>query len=172
MLASLQRGRLTVTLCGLGLLALGLAIMVNPIGALAEGVALVGWILVIIGALTLLAAAIQGGIPPRDGWVDVAAGALDLALGIVLVAGASSLTEAVWPLLGAYVLVVGAHTVADAPGVGVRVAGVVCAALGAAVVAVSLASSVLGMLLACLVLIVAGIIELVCSFRYARGGHR
>lgn len=172
MRVTLQRSRLTVSLCGLGLLALGLSIMLNPIGALAEGVALVGWILVIIGALTLLAAAIQGGIPPRGGWVDVVAGALDLALGIVFVAGAPSLTELVWPLLGVYVLVVGVHTVVDAPGVGVRVAGVVCAALGAAVVALSLANSVIGMLLACLVLIVVGVIELVCSFRYARVARR
>lgn len=169
MRASLQRSRLTVVLCGLGLLALGLSVMVNPIGALEEGVALVGWILVIIGALTLLAAAIQGGMPPRRGWTDIVVGGVDLVLGVVLVTASASLVDAVWSILGIYVLLAGVHTVADAPGAGVRVAGVVCAALGASVVAFSLANPVLGMLVACLAFVVAGVIELVCGLRYARG---
>lgn len=172
MRASLQRGRLTVTLGGLGLLALGLSVMLNPIGALAEGVALVGWILVIIGALTLLAAAIQGRIPPRGRWVDVAVGVIELVPGIVLAAAASALTETVWCILGAYVLVAGVHTAIDAPGPGVRVAGVVMGVLGAVVMGASLLNPVLGMLAACLVLAVAGVVELVCSLRYVRGARQ
>lgn len=165
MRASLQRSRLTVVLGGLGMLALGLSVMVNPIGALAEGVALVGWILVIVGALTLLAAALQGGVPPRRGWADIVVGGLDLVLGIVLVAASASLVGSVWLVLGAYVLLTGVHTVLDAPRLGSRIAGGVVAALGAVVIVASCGSSVLGMLACCLVLVVAGVIELVCGLR-------
>lgn len=160
----LGRGRLTLTLSGLGFLALGLAVLLNPIGALEDGVSMVGWILVIVGALTVLASVLQGGLPPRGReWVDIVVAALEVVPGIVMVAAPGLLVDAIWTILGLYVVVAGVHVIAEAATVGPRIAGGFVCALGVATIAAAAAGPVFGMLVACLVLMVTGIIELVCG---------
>lgn len=168
----LRRNRLTVTLLGVGLLALGLAVLLNPIGAMEDGVSMVGWILVIVGALTLLAAVLQQGLPPRHGWGDVAVAVLEIVPGIALVAAPGAFVDTIWGILGVYVLVSGVHTLLGARSVGSRICGVFVCVLGVMVVAASVHGSVLGMLVACLALIVDGVIQLVLGLRMGRQGPK
>lgn len=161
----LRRSRLTITLMGFGLIVLGLSILLSPIGDPQAGVSTLGWILVIIGALTLLSAVIQHGLPPRGGQGDVLVGAAELVFGLVLVIGAAGLVDAAWTLMGVLVIVTGLHSIVDGTSAGGRVAGAVVCALGVVAALVPLAGSVLGMIVDSAVLVVDGIVQLVLGFR-------
>lgn len=172
------RSKLTVILTGVALLVLGIAILVNPIGALQGLVSGLGWILVIVGALTLVSIAIGGKLPPKGQAGDLVAAVVEIALGVVMVAAPAALVECVWTLLGVLVLLTGIGDVVDsgvlegkdADGsrhvvVARLVSGVLTVALGVAAICMPLLGPVFGMLFAALALILDGIGELVTGAR-------
>lgn len=166
--SDLRRDRLTVIISGLGLLVLGLSVLVNPIGARESGVSMLGWILIIVGGLTLLSAVIQDGFPPRGGWCSAGIALLEIVPGIVMVAIPGALTTSAWSIMGLYELLMGIHTVLDGDSVATRLAGVFVAALGLVTVVIPFFGPVFGMLVAALTLVIDGIVQLVIGLRRDR----
>ena len=109
----LARGRVTVAVGGVVLVALGAAVFANPDRTLGLVTALLGWALVLVGACLAIEALLrrreQGSLAPR-----VAAGVCLAAFGALVAARPALFVSYVVALLGAVVLLTGVADCAEA----------------------------------------------------------
>lgn len=167
-----RRTRVTVILMGTALLALGVAMFVSPIGATLLIVQTVGWILVAVGAVTLLNCWAHRSAELRQ--ADLVVGLLELVPGALFVTMPDAFVAAVYVVIGVIILVTGINDVTEAlavrrlglPGAGWRlVLGVLTLAVGAFVVASPFAMAEFVMLVAAVALIFDGITEILAGVR-------
>ena len=100
------RGRITIAVTGIALVALGAAVFANPDRTLGLVTALLGWALVLVGACVLVEALLrrreEGSLAPR-----VVLGCVVAALGLLIALRPALFVTYVVALLGAVVLLTG-----------------------------------------------------------------
>ena len=162
-----RRTKAAVILMGVGLLALGIALFVAPIGATMLIVSLVGWVLVVTGAVTLLNCWAHRSAELRQ--ADLVIGLIEAVPGMCLVLWPQVFVAFVYVLVGVIILVTGVNDVVEAlairrlglPGWGWRLAlGLLTLAAGAFVVSSPFTMAEFAMLLAATALIFDGITEI------------
>lgn len=164
-----SRTKPVVLLTGLVMVVLGIAVLVNPIGAVEALVRLVGWVLVAFGGITV-ASAIMRGDPLKNAPADLALGAVAVILGLVMGISPGGLVKFVWTIIGVLVFITGVLDIMEAGtfrstgsplAMPATVSGVITAALGAIVIITPMFSLAIGMLFAAVALIVDGITEII-----------
>lgn len=166
---SFNRTKPVVLLTGVVMVALGIAILVNPIAAVEGLVRIIGWVLVGFAAVTLVPAFMRGN-PMEDARGELVLGGIAALSGIVMVATPGSLVRFAWTIMGVIILLTGVFDISEA-GAFRRVAsplatpamvsGVITAVLGAIVILAPMASATLGMLIAAIALLVDGVTEII-----------
>lgn len=165
-----RRTKAAVILMGIALLVLGVAMFVAPIGATLLIVSIVGWTLVIAGAITLANSWMHRAVELRQ--ADLVIGLLEAVPGMCLVVWPSAFVAAVYVLIGIIVVVTGVNDVVEAfatrrlgfPGWGWRlVLGILTLVAGAFVVVSPFTMAEFVMLVAGLALVFDGITEIVAG---------
>ena len=163
------RTKPAILLTGVLMVALGIAVLINPIGAVQTLVRLMGWVLVAYGALTLVMAFAKGD-PFQQAPGELAMGCVALLPGFVMGLFPGVFVEFVWTFLGVIILITGVLDVMETsefrrmrsplatPAI---VSGVITIILGVIVILVPMASAALGMLLAAVALLVDGVTEII-----------
>ncbi len=166
---SFTRTKPIVLLTGLAMTALGIAVLINPIGAVDALVRIIGWILVAYGVVTLVLAFVRGD-PINNARADLAISVLFLILGIVMAFFSGGFVKVVWSIIGALVFVTGVLDVLEAGtfrrdgsplALPATVSGIITAFLGLAVLILPFFTVEIAMLLAAVALIVDGITEII-----------
>jgi uncharacterized membrane protein HdeD (DUF308 family) len=158
-----------VLLTGIVMVVLGIAVLVNPIGAVETLVRIMGWVLVVYGALTLVNAFMKGD-PVRSSPTMLFLGGACLIVGLVMAIASQALVSFVWTIIGIIVFLTGVLDIIEAGAfrsagsplaVPATTSGVITAVLGTIVIICPLFSAALGMLLAAVALLVDGITEII-----------
>jgi len=158
-----------VLLTGIVMVVLGIAVLVNPIGAVETLVRIMGWVLVVYGALTLVNAFMKGD-PVKNAPAMLGLGGVAVVVGLIMALAANSLVSFVWTIIGIIVLATGVFDIMEAGDfrkVGSPLAlpatasGVITAILGAVVIICPLFSAAFAMLLAAVALLIDGITEII-----------
>jgi uncharacterized membrane protein HdeD (DUF308 family) len=158
-----------VLLTGIVMVVLGIAVLINPIGAVETLVRIMGWVLVVYGALTLVNAFMKGD-PVRNSPTMLFLGGACLIVGLVMAIASQALVSFVWTIIGIIVFLTGVLDIIEAGAfrsagnplaVPATTSGVITAVLGAIVIICPLFSAALGMLLAAVALLVDGITEII-----------
>lgn len=163
------RTKPTILLTGVVMVALGIAVLVNPIGALEVIIRIMGWILVAYALITIVPLVMQG--KPiqsvlTDVWFAGVAGIVGLIMGIF----PNFMLTFVWTLIGIMVLATGLLDIMEAKNyrrdrsplaTPATASGAICAALGALVIFMPLLSPTMAMLVGAIALIVNGVTEII-----------
>lgn len=165
-----RRTKAAVILMGVGLLALGIALFVAPIGATLLIVSIVGWVLVITGAVTLANCWAHRSAELRQ--ADLVTGLVEAVPGMCLVLWPQVFVAGVYVLVGVIILVTGVNDLVEAlavrrlglPGWGWRlVLGLLTLMAGAFVASSPFTMAEFAMLLAGAALVFDGITEIVAG---------
>lgn len=166
---TLARTKPIVLLTGVAMVALGIAVLINPIGAIETLVRIMGWILIVYGGITL-ASAFLGGDPMNNAPAELAMGAMALVPGLVMAFWPNFLVGAVWTIIGVIVLITGILDILEAGehrrvrsplAMPATVSGVITAVLGALVIMCPFYSAALSILVAAIALLIDGITEII-----------
>lgn len=158
-----------ILLTGIAMTALGIAILINPIGALETIVRIMGWILLVYGAVSIVPAIIRGN-GFRESVGDMGLGILAAVLGLVMVIAPQFVVTFVWTIIGVVILLTGVLDIIEAGrfrrmgsslGIPATASGGICVVLGILVILVPLASPTLGMLVAAMALLIDGVTEII-----------
>lgn len=164
-----SRTKPVILLTGVVMVALGIAVLINPIGAVEALVRIVGWIFIAYGAITLVAAFLKGE-PVKNNPGELVVGALALIPGLIMVIFPHQLVGFVWTIIGIIVLATGILDVVEASdfrrvgsplAMPATIAGVITAVLGLIVIVAPMFSLTVGMLLAAVALFVDGVTEII-----------
>lgn len=166
---NLPRSKGNVLLTGVVMIALGIVILVNPIGALETIVRLMGFVIIGYGVLALVPHFLN-----RNGangvTTDVGIGAIAAIVGLVMAIFPHFVVSVVWTVIGVFILLTGVLDIMEsrtlransgALGWAATGSGVLCVLLGILVICVPMASPTLGMLVAAAALIINGITEII-----------
>jgi len=163
------RSKIIVIITGIVMVALGIAIFVNPIAAVETLVRIIGWVLAGYGVITLLSAFMRGD-PVSNAPSELALGGACLVFGLVMGIAPGIFVKVVWTLIGAIVLATGVLDIIEAgdarssgsPLAGpATISGVITCLLGAVAIITPLFYVELGMLVAAVVLLIDGITEII-----------
>ncbi|MBR3318414.1 MAG: DUF308 domain-containing protein [Atopobiaceae bacterium] len=169
MRSSLMRSKSTILLTGAVMVALGVAVLINPIRALETIISIMGWILVGYGVLTIVPIVVRH-LKLGESLGDVSFGAVSLVLGLFMAIFPSNLISFVWTLIGILILATGLLDIVESGtfrqqgsplGIPATVSGVICVLLGVLVIWAPMLSPTLGMLIAAIALIINGITEII-----------
>ena len=165
--APITRSKSTILLTGAVMVALGVAVLINPIRALEVIVRIMGWILVAYGLFTTVPKVIRRD-EIGDNIADISIGVVLLVVGLFMGLFPANFVSFVWTLIGIFILATGLFDIMESGSfrekgstlaVPATVTGVICVLLGLAVILVPMASPTLGMLIAAIALLVNGITE-------------
>ena len=163
------RSKAVILLTGIVMVALGIAVLINPIGALETIVRIMGWVLVAYGVVTLVPAVLRGNVL-KDSPADLLVAIVALVPGLVMGIAPNSVMKFVWTVIGAIILITGVLDIMEAGvyrrvgsplGLPATTSGAICVILGVLIIAVPLASPTLGMLVAAVALLIDGITEII-----------
>lgn len=166
---SFSRSKSTILLSGVVMVSLALAVLINPIAAVVTLVRIIGWVLVVYGAITL-ASAFMRGDPVRNAPADLAIGAFTAVPGLIMALFPNTFVSFVWTFIGVIVLLTGVLDIFEAGdlrrfgsalALPATASGVITAVLGLMVVIAPFFSLEVGMLLAAAALLVDGVTEIV-----------
>lgn len=158
-----------VLLTGIVMVVLGIAVLVNPIGAVETLVRIMGWVLVVFGILTLVNAFMKGD-PVRNSPTMLLLGGVCLVVGLIMAIASQALVAFVWTIIGIIVFLTGVLDIIEAGAfrstgsplaVPATASGVITAVLGAVVIICPLFSAAIAMLLAAVALLVDGVTEII-----------
>lgn len=164
-----SRTKPVILLTGLVMVVLGIAILINPIGAVEALVRILGWVLVVYGAIALVAAFAKGD-PVKNNPGELAIGAITLVPGLIMGIFPGQLVSFVWTIIGIIVVLTGVLDIAEAgdfrrvgsPLAGpATAAGVITVLLGIVVIVAPMFSLTVGMLFAAMALFVDGLTEII-----------
>lgn len=164
-----SRTKPVVLLTGLAMVVLGIAVLVNPIGAVEALVRIVGWVLVVYGGITV-ASAFMRGDPIKNVPADLALGCLAVVLGLIMGIAPGGLVKFVWTIIGVLVFITGILDIMEAGtfrstgsplATPATVSGIITVVLGAIVIITPMFSLAVGMLFSAVALIVDGITEII-----------
>lgn len=166
-----RRTKAATILMGVALLVLGIAMFVSPIGATLMIVSIVGWTLVVVGAVTLLNCWMHRS--PALQQADLVIGLVELVPGALMVAMPGAFVTIIYVLIGVIILVTGINDVTEAsarrrlglPSGGLMVMGVLTLVAGAFVIVSPFAMAEFVMLIAGLALLYDGITEIIAGVR-------
>lgn len=168
----LARNKRTAILAGILFIILGIMIWVTPVLALESLVTFMGWALLIVGIVTLVAAMPVSALF-STGISDFIVVLLEVIPGLIMILAPGFVVAWVWILIGIYVVISGIHDVQEASvsralggsWVPAAICGVATAILGLMVMMMPGYSATLAMMFAGLVLIFDGITELIHGIR-------
>ncbi|MDO4538917.1 MAG: DUF308 domain-containing protein [Coriobacteriales bacterium] len=158
-----------VLLTGLVMVILGIAVIVNPIGAVTTLIRIIGWVLAIYGIITLVSAFAKGD-PVRNSPGTLGFGGIITLLGLIMGIWPALFNTVIWTVLGIIILGTGVMDIIETSSfrssgsplaMPATVSGVITALLGVAVIFAPMASSAVGMLLAACALLVDGVTEII-----------
>ena len=164
-----SRSKAVILLTGIVMVALGIAVLVNPIGALGVLVRIMGVVLIAVAAFTLVPAFTRGN-PLQDARVELALGIIAAIVGLIMVIAPESVVSFVWTIVGIVILGTGLLDIVEAGtfrrvgsplGIPATASGAICVVLGVLVIAVPMASPTLGMLVAAVALLIDGVTEII-----------
>ena len=164
-----SRSKPVILITGLLMVALSIAIFVNPIAAMHSLIRIIGIALVVYGAFTLFAAFRQGD-PLRNSPGELALGGVGAVAGLFMAFVPDKMGALAWMILGFLILVTGILDVFEARDLRAgrnplatpaTISGLLTAALGILVLVVPLWSATVGMLIAAIALFVDGITEII-----------
>lgn len=166
---SFTRTKPIVLLTGLAMTALGIAVLINPIGAVDALVRISGWILVVYGVISLVLAFVRGD-PVNNAKADLAISALALIFGLIMAFFSAGFVKFIWNIIGLFVFITGVLDVLEAGtfrrdgsplALPATVSGIITALLGLAVLILPFFTVEIAMLLAAVALVVDGITEII-----------
>lgn len=158
-----------ILLTGVLMVILGIAVLVNPIGAIEALVRIIGWVLVAYGVITLVSAFMKGD-PVRSAPVELGLGGITTAAGLVMGIWPGAFVAFVWTFLGVIILATGVLDIMEAGefrryrsplAMPATVSGAITALLGVLVIVAPMASATLGMLVAAVALLIDGVTEII-----------
>lgn len=163
------RTKPVILLTGVVMVAMGIAVLINPIAAVEALVRIVGWILIAYGVITLISAFVKGD-PLHNAPAELVMAAITIIPGLIMVIIPNQLVSFVWTVIGVIVLATGVLDVVEAgefrrigsPLAGpATVSGVITAVLGLVTVFAPTFSLTIGMLIAAVALFVDGVTEII-----------
>lgn len=166
---NISRTKPAILITGLVMVALSIAIFINPIGAMTTLVRIIGWVFVAYGAVMLVSAIFKGD-PIHNAPSVVVLGVVAVIAGLFMALMPEVLVSFVWTILGIVILITGVLDIFEArdfratssPLAGpATVSGILTVVLGLVVVFAPMFSAVLGMLAAAIALFVGGITEII-----------
>lgn len=158
-----------ILLTGIVMVALGIAVLVNPIAAVEALVRIMGWILVAYGAITLVTAFMKGD-PVKNAPTTLILGGLTIGVGLFMGIAPGFLVQFVWTIIGIIVLATGVFDIVEAGAyrsagsplaTPATVSGIITALLGVIVIICPLVSAAVGMLVAAVALLIDGVTEII-----------
>ena len=164
-----SRSKPVILVTGLVMVALSIAIFVNPIAAMEALIRIIGITLVAYGAVTLVAA-FRRGEPMQKSPGELLLGGIAAVTGLFMAFLPDKMGALVWAILGILILITGILDVLEARdlradrsplAVPATISGVLTALLGILVIVVPMWSATVGMLIAAVALFVDGITEIV-----------
>jgi uncharacterized membrane protein HdeD (DUF308 family) len=163
------RSKGSIIITGCVMVAMGIAVLINPIGAMETIVRILGWILVAFGVVTIVSSMMRSNVL-QDNPGELALGILCLVPGLIMGIAPGFVVKFVWTIIGIIILITGVLDIMEAGsyrrtrsplGVPATASGVICVILGLLVILVPLASPTLGMLVAAVALLVNGLTEII-----------
>lgn len=163
------RSKATILITGCVMVAMGIAVLINPIGAMETIVRILGWIMVAFGIVTIATAAMRGNMF-EDSPGELALGLVCLIPGLVMGIAPGFVVKFVWTVIGIIIFITGVLDIMEAGtfrrtrsplALPATVSGIICVVLGLFVIFVPLASPTLGMLVAAVALLVDGLTEII-----------
>lgn len=163
------RTKAIIVLTGVVMVALGIAVLVNPIAAVETLVRIIGWVLVAYGVITIVSAVIKGD-PVQNAPGALALGILAIGFGLFMGIAPRFLVSFVWTLIGIIVLATGVFDIVEAGtyrnegsplATPATVSGIITALLGVIVIFCPLISAGVGMLVAAVALLIDGVTEII-----------
>lgn len=163
------RSKAVVLLTGLVMVVMGIAALINPIGAIETLVRIMGWVLLAYAVITLVSVFAKGD-PMKKAPADFALGVIAALSGLVMVIAPSFLVAVVWTIIGLIILMTGVLDIMEASvfrrarsplATPATASGVITAVLGVLVIVTPMASATLGMFVAAVALIVDGLTEII-----------
>lgn len=164
-----SRTKPIILLTGLVMVALGIAVLVNPIAAVEALVRIMGWIMAAYGVVTIVSAFMRGD-PLQNARADLVLGVITLIPGLIMGVFPGQLVRFVWTIIGIIVLATGILDIIEAGdfrrvgsplALPATISGVITALLGLVVIISPMFSMALGMLFAAVALIVDGLTEII-----------
>ncbi len=164
-----SRTKPVILITGLVMIALSIAIFVNPIAAMEMLVRIIGFVLVAYGAFTLVVA-FKRGEPLENSPGELVLGGIAAVAGLFMAFMPGTLVKYVWTILGIMILITGVLDVMEAGDLRAyrsplatpaTVSGLLTALLGLLVIFAPMWSATLGMLVAAIALFLGGITEIV-----------
>ena len=164
-----SRTKGVILLTGIVMVALGIAVLINPIGALVTIVRIMGFVFVAYAILTLVPAFMRGN-PVQDAPAELALGVVAALVGLLMAIAPDFVVTFVWTIIGIIILATGVLDVIEAGafrrvgsplGIPATVSGTITAILGVLVIAVPTLSPTLGMLVAAVALLIDGVTEII-----------
>ncbi|MBO7673483.1 MAG: DUF308 domain-containing protein [Atopobiaceae bacterium] len=158
-----------VLLTGIVMVVLGIAVLVNPIGAVEALVRIIGFVLLAYGVLTLVNAFMKGD-PVKNSPTMLVLGGIAAVLGLIMAIFPNGLVSFIWTIIGIIILLTGVLDIMEAGefrstgnplAAPATASGVITAVLGAIVIICPMFSAALGMLVAAVALLVDGITEII-----------
>lgn len=168
-----KRTRATIILSGILLIVLSIIALVVPIGSATTSVTIVGWTLIVAGGITI-ATSFARSIELYQAQADLVLAGLEVVPGIIMVMDPTLFVPWLWSVLGLYVVLTGVEDTFEAYDLrGLanhhwtwRLAiAIFTIVTGLIVFGATFYSTVLGMLLAALALLLDGITELISGIR-------
>ena len=163
------RTKAIIVLTGVVMVALGIAVLINPIAAVEALVRLMGWILVGYGAITLASAVVKGD-PIQNAPSTLVLGILAIAFGLFMGIAPRFLVSFVWTIIGVIILATGVLDIVEAGSyrsqgsslaTPATVSGIITALLGLIVIVCPVFSAGVGMLAAAVALLIDGVTEII-----------
>ena len=158
-----------VILSGIVLVILGIAVLVNPIGAAETLARIVGWVSVALGVITLVNA-VRKGDPVKNDLGELVFGILVTVLGLVMVFFTGGVIRFMYVFLGVMIFATGILDIIETRrfrddksplALPATVSGVITIILGVIVIVAPMFSVAVGMVLAAVALIVDGVTEII-----------
>ena len=164
-----SRSKAIILLTGIVMVALGIAVLVNPIAALGTLIRVMGIVLIAI-AVAMVVPAFMRGNPLQDARFELALGIISAIVGLAMVIAPESVASFVWTIIGIIILATGLLDIVEAGayrrvgsplGIPATASGAICVVLGVLVIVAPLASPTLGMLVAAVALLIDGVTEII-----------
>ncbi len=163
------RSKAVILLTGIVMVAVGIAVLINPIGALELIVRITGWLSVLYGAILIVPSVMRGN-PLQNVTTDFVLGVVAAVFGLVMGIVPGFVVSFIWTLIGIAILMTGVLDIMEAGrfrrvgsplGLPATTSGAICVLLGILVILVPLASPTLGMLVAAVALLIDGVTEII-----------
>ncbi|MBR3157683.1 MAG: DUF308 domain-containing protein [Atopobiaceae bacterium] len=163
------RSKAVILLTGIVMVAIGIAVLINPIGALEVIVRITGWLLVAYGVILIVPSVMRGN-SLQNVSTDFVLGVVAALCGLVMGIAPSFVVSFIWTLIGIGILATGVLDILEAGrfrrvgsplGLPATTSGAICVLLGLLVIFVPLASPTLGMLVAAVALLIDGVTEII-----------